>query len=119
MANGVKVDLETALYRVDHGIRLRDSLSLARQAQAERPSIHGDDVLAWALARNGRCAEALVHSKRSLRLGTRDATFYFHRGMIERCLGRPAAARSWFARAVELNPHFSIRWAPIAREALR
>ncbi len=39
--------------------------------------------------------------------------------MIERCLGRPAAARSWFARAVELNPHFSIRWAPIAREALR
>ena len=75
VANGVKVDLETALYRVDHGIRLRDSLSLARRPRRERPSIHGDDVLAWALARNGRCAEALVHSKRSLRLGTRDATF--------------------------------------------
>lgn len=119
VANGIKVDLETALYRVDHGIRLHDSLSLARQAQAERPSVLGDDVLAWALARNGRCAEALVHSKRALRLGTRDATFSFHRGMIERCLGRPAAARSWFAHAVELNPHFSIRWAPIAREALR
>src|SRR4029077_18646853 len=100
-------------------IRLHDSLSLARQAQAERPSVLGDDVLAWAFARNGRCAEALVHSKRSLRLGTLDATFYFHRGVIERCLGRPAIARSWFARAVELHPHFSIRWAPIAREALR
>ena len=31
-------------------------------ARAERPSIDGDDVLAWALGRNGRCAEALPHS---------------------------------------------------------
>ena len=75
----------------------------------------GDDVLAWALARNGRCGEALAHSKRSLRLGTRDAAFFFHRGMIERCLGRPAAARSWFTRALDLNPHFSVLWSPTAR----
>ena len=115
MANGVKVDLETALYRVDHGIRLRETLALARRARAERPSVLGDDVLAWALARNGRCGEALAHSKRSLRLGTRDAAFFFHRGMIERCLGRPAAARSWFARALDLNPHFSLLWSPTAR----
>ena len=98
VANGVKVDLETALYRVDHGIRLRDSLSLARRAQAERPSIHGDDVLAWALARNGRCTEALVHSKRSLRLGTRDATFFFHRG-DDRALPRPARRGPQLVRA--------------------
>jgi tetratricopeptide (TPR) repeat protein len=117
-ANGVKTDLETALYRVDHGIRLRESLSLARRARAERPSVQGDDVLAWALARNGRCGEGLAYSKRSLRLGTRDATFFFHRGMIERCLGRPAAARGWFTRAVELNSSFSILWAPVARKAL-
>ena len=118
-ANGVEIDLETALYRVDHGIRLPQSLALARRARAARPSIHGDDVLAWALARNDRCGEARAYSQRSLRLGTRDASFFFHRGMIERCLGRQADARSWFARAVELNPNFSIRWAPIAREALR
>jgi tetratricopeptide (TPR) repeat protein len=118
VANGVEIDLETAFYRVDHGIRLRESLSLARRAQAERPSVHGDDVLAWALARNGRCGEALMYSKRSLRLGTRDAGFFFHRGMIERCLGRPDTARDWFARAVELNPSFSILWAPVARKAL-
>jgi hypothetical protein len=36
--------------------------------------------------------------------------------MIERCLGNTAAARSWFRRALELNPHFSILWAPVARK---
>src|SRR6266516_5087364 len=53
IANGVKTDLETALFDVDHRIRLRHALALARQARAARPSIDGDDVLAWALARSG------------------------------------------------------------------
>ena len=114
-ANGVNSDLETALYRVDHGIRLGETLALARRARADRPSILGDDVLAWALARNGRCGEALSWSKRSLRLGTRDASMFFHRGMIERCLGHRAESRRWFARALETNPHFSLLWSPTAR----
>jgi tetratricopeptide (TPR) repeat protein len=118
-ANGVKTDLETALFQVDHGIRLRQTLSLARLAQRERPSIDGDDVLAWALARNGRCGEALHYSTLALRLGTRDALKFFHRGMIEDCLGNQPAARSWFGQALELNPHFSLLWAPVARRGLR
>jgi tetratricopeptide (TPR) repeat protein len=114
VANGVRTDLETALFDVDHGIRLGRSLELARRAQRARPSIDGDDVLAWALARNGRCDEALVYSRRALRLGTRDALKYFHRGMIERCLGSPSARR-WFRGALRLNPHFSLLWSPVAR----
>lgn len=114
-ANGVNSDLELALFRVDHGIRLRESLAQAREARLDRPSIFADDVLAWALARNGRCGEALRYSKRSLRLGTEDASFFFHRGMIERCLGRDAEARRWFARALETNPNFSLIWADTAR----
>jgi len=114
-SNGVNSDLELALFRIDHGIRLGETLDLARKARAARPSIHGDDVLAWALARNGHCEEALAYSKRSLRLGTRDASFAFHRGMIERCLGRTAEARAWFRRAVDLNPHFSLLWSATAR----
>jgi tetratricopeptide (TPR) repeat protein len=117
-AGGVELDLETALFRVDHGIRLRQSLRLAQRARNARPSVFADDVLAWALARNGRCAEARVASERSLRLGQRDATFFFHRGMIERCLGNPSVARTWFRRALALNPHFSILWAPVARKAV-
>ena len=115
VANGVKTDLETALFDVDHGIRLHASLALARLAQRERPSIDGDDVLAWALARTGHCGEARQYSQRALRLGTHDALKLFHRGMIERCLGNEAAARTWFRRAVSLNPHFSVLWSPLAR----
>jgi hypothetical protein len=116
-ANGVRTDLETALFDVDHGLRLRASLALARRAQAERPSIDGDDVLAWALARNGRCGEALRYSKLALRLGTQDAAKLFHRAEIERCLGRDP--RPWARRVLALNPHFSPVWAPTLRRLAR
>jgi len=119
VANGVKTDLETALFDVDHGIHLPVALALARTARAERPSIDGDDVLAWALYRNGRCGEALDHSKQALRLGTRDALKLFHLGMIERCLGDREASRSTLRKALTLNPDFSILWAPVARKALQ
>jgi len=119
VANGVKTDLETALFDVDHGIRLHASLALARLAQRERPSIDGNDVLAWALERTGHCGEALRYSKRALGLGTLDALKFFHRGMIERCLGHTTAKRAWLGRALRLNPHFSILWAPVARRELR
>jgi tetratricopeptide (TPR) repeat protein len=119
VANGVKTDLETALFDADHGIRLPAALALARSARAERASIDGDDVLAWALYRNGRCGEALGHSRQSLRLGTRDALKLFHRGMIERCLGDSQASRSTLREALALNPHFSILWATVARKALK
>jgi tetratricopeptide (TPR) repeat protein len=115
VANGVKTDLETALFNVDHGIRLPASLALARLAQQERPSIDGDDVLAWALERTGHCGEAQRYSRRATRLGTLDALKAFHRGMIERCLGNRAEAAAWLGRALRLNPQFSLLWAPVAR----
>jgi tetratricopeptide (TPR) repeat protein len=118
-SRGSRIDLETALFDVDRGRRLESALQRARRAQRERPSIQADDVLSWALARNGRCREALRSSRRALRLGTLDAPTYFHRGMIERCLGRDAEARRWFRRALDINPHFSLRWSPLARRLAR
>jgi tetratricopeptide (TPR) repeat protein len=118
-ANGVRTELETALFDLDHGVDVRGALARARLAYQERKSIEAEDVLAWALYRNGRCAEARHHSVRALRLGTRDALKLFHRGMIERCLGDRAAARSLLLRALRINPHFSLRYAPIAERTLR
>ena len=113
LANGVRTDLETALFDIDHGIRLPAALALARLAQRARPSIDGDDVLAWALVRNGRCREALHYSQLALRLGTKDAAKLFHRAQIARCLG--ADPRPWARRAAALNPRFSVLWAPTLR----
>ena len=79
-ANGVRADLETAAYRADNAIGPDQTVGVARRARAARPSIYGDDALGWALARAGRCREAIPWLDRSLRLGTRDALLYFHRG---------------------------------------
>jgi len=115
-ANGVRIDLETALFDADHG---HASIALARRAERERPSIDGADVLAWTLARDGRCADALPWSAHALRLGTQDALKFFHRAAIEDCVGDHAAARAWARRALVLNPHFSVLWAPTARSLAR
>ena len=118
-ANGVRTELETALFDLDHGRRLHDALARAREALRARPSIEAEDVLAWALAKNGRCAEARTHSVRALRLGTKDALKLFHRGVIERCLGERDTARVFFTRALAINPNFSLRYAPVAEEAVQ
>ena len=114
-ASGVRSDLELTLFEVEHGIDLKANVATARRARADRPSIEGDAVFAWALARAGRCEEALFYSNRALRLGTKDAARFFQRGMIERCLGRERTAKTWFGRALEANPYFSAHWAPVAR----
>jgi tetratricopeptide (TPR) repeat protein len=118
-ANGVKNDLDVALFDADHGIALPHALTLARKGYVDRPSIFGDDVLGWVLARNGRCGEARAYSNRSLRLGTQDALKFFHRGWIAACLGRKADAAQWYRRALALNPRFSVLWAPVAEKGSR
>jgi hypothetical protein len=36
--------------------------------------------------------------------------------MVERCLGHEADAKTWFHRALSLNPHFSLLWGSVARK---
>ncbi len=117
-ANGVRTELQTAIFDLDHDRNVVDALARARAAYQAAPSIYAEDALAWGLYRNGSCEEARRHSARAIRLGTRDALLVFHRAMIERCLGS-ASARSWFRRALAINPHFSFLWAPVARAELR
>ena len=44
VANGLRVDLESAVYRADRGIDPARTVRLARLARADRPSIYGDDA---------------------------------------------------------------------------
>jgi tetratricopeptide (TPR) repeat protein len=118
-ANGIRTELETARFDLDHDRRLDDALARARAAFDAAPSIHAEDTLAWALYKNGRCAEAREHSRHALRYGTKDALMLFYRGMIERCLGNEMGGRRFITRAIEINPYFSLIYAPVARDLLR
>lgn len=115
---GVDVELEIALFNIDHGIDAALSLQLARSAYQRRPSIYAADTLAWALYHDGRYEEARRYSDEALRLGTRDALLHFHAGLIASALQDAAGARQHLRAALEINPYFSIRYAPQAREQL-
>ena len=119
-ANGVNVDLELALFEADHpgGDSARAALRAARAEWSRRKSVHIADALAWALHANGRDREAVARSRDALRLGTRNALFLFHAGMIRLALGQEDAARSLLRRAHDVNPWFSVRWSPVLRTTL-
>jgi tetratricopeptide (TPR) repeat protein len=115
--SGVDTDLELALFDADHGAGPA-ALSGATKAYAKRKGVFASDTLAWALYANGRYAEALPHARNAVRLGTRNAQFHFHLGMIEAKLGQRAAARQHLSEALKINPHFSVRQEPVLRATL-
>jgi tetratricopeptide (TPR) repeat protein len=117
-ANGVDSDLEIALFDADHDQNLKETLTLARRAYANRPSIYGADVLAWTLYETGNYTEAKKYSQESLRLGTRDALKLFHAGMIALKLGDRQQARDYLDQALKINPHFSILYEDEANKIL-
>ncbi len=116
-ANGVDVDLESAVLDADHG----DPAAAVRHAQLEwsrRHSVLVADALAWALHAAGRNSEALGYANQALSLGWRNALMHFHRGMIEAALGMPTAARSDLAATEAINPYFSTLWGGQAQRTL-
>jgi len=117
-ANGVDLDAELALFDADHRRDLSAALLAARAAMADRPSVRTADILAWTLFQTGDDRDAEAASRQALRLGTQDATMFFHRGMIEARLGQTAAAIADLHQALYINPYFSLLWAPVARSTL-
>jgi tetratricopeptide (TPR) repeat protein len=114
--HGVDTDLDRAMFNLEHGIDLAGSLELARRGYAKRPGVEANEVLSWALVRNRKCKEAIPYSNRALRFP--DGHRYFHRAMIERCLGRERTAQRLFRKALETDPNFSSIWASYARRQL-
>jgi tetratricopeptide (TPR) repeat protein len=115
-ANGVRTELSTAIHDLDRGVRIAGALDRARRAYAAAPSVAAADAVSWGLYRAGRCSEAMSWARAAVRLGTKDALFAFHRGMIERCLGADDTARASFREALRIDPNFSLRWNELARK---
>jgi tetratricopeptide (TPR) repeat protein len=119
-ANGVDTELELALFTADHGPPedLPEAVEQARAQVATRPSIVAWDTLAWTLYRSGDLDDAAEASEEALRLGTQNALMQFHAGMIAAARGQTVEAITLLESALELNPYFSVRYAPEARATL-
>lgn len=114
---GMNVDLELALFYANHGDKAR-ALELAQIAYENRPSIHAADTLAWALHQNGQSAAAQPYSEEAMRLGTRDATLYYHAGMIALANGDEAKGKELLQEALTINPVWNVLESRIAQEQL-
>ncbi len=108
-----------ALYYANHDREHEAAVDLARREMANRgEEIYTQDVLAWALYRAGHVPEARDLSTRSRRLGTREARFSYHGGLIALAAGDRAEAARLLTDALAMNPHFDPLGAADARRVL-
>ncbi|QNP72436.1 tetratricopeptide repeat protein [Streptomyces roseirectus] len=120
-AAGVDHALVLGRLEADHG----DPEAAVRVLRAEwrrQPGIAVADALGWALYRAGQPKKALwyasIATDGTKGGGVRSAPYVFHRGVIERELGKHGPARRHLADALRINPAFSPLWAPRARAEL-
>ncbi|WP_405614468.1 tetratricopeptide repeat protein [Streptomyces sp. NBC_00076] len=120
-AGGADEDLVLGLFEADHG----DAPAAVRRLRAEwarQPGVAVADALGWALHRAGEHREALrfatLATDREKGGGVRSAAYAFHRGVIERELGRYGPARRHLQEALRINPYFSRVHVRAARAAL-
>ncbi|HWO32579.1 MAG TPA: tetratricopeptide repeat protein, partial [Candidatus Acidoferrum sp.] len=116
--NQVLHNRDLALFYADHGIKLHESLALARKELEVRRDIYSWDVLAWSLFKNEQPQEAFEAISHALEQGTKDPQLFFHAGMIYEKLGDSAKAREYLGRALQTNPEFHITYANTARQRL-
>ncbi|GAA1943820.1 tetratricopeptide repeat protein [Streptomyces durmitorensis] len=104
-ANGVNADLDAAIALTDHGTQeeRKAALQAARAEWGRRHTVHTADALAWALHVAGRSEEALPYARRATATGFREASFMYHRGVIEGAAGDADAARRWKSAARDLR----------------
>jgi pentatricopeptide repeat protein len=118
-AAGVNTDTELAVFEADHGSPAR-AVALARRAWAAAPSVRSADALGWALrARGGSPRAALGWARRAVSLGTRDATFLAHAGLVAAAAGARADAHRWLSGALAHRAALSPLLERRAAEALR
>ncbi len=118
-AGGVNVDIEKAGFLVDHDMEITTAVKMAEAATSVRQDVNSLDILAWSYYKDGQYDKALATTEKSMRLGTQNAGFYYHLGMIQKALGNDTEGNANIEKAVAINPHFSILHAATATELVR
>jgi tetratricopeptide (TPR) repeat protein len=117
-ANGQKANRTLSLILANQDRNLAKSLELAQADFEIRKDVYTSDAQAWALLKNKRFQEARTLSDAALKLGTPEAVFLYHAGMIANESGEFVAARKYLSRALEMNAAFDFHQAQIARKTL-
>lgn len=107
-----------ALMWLDQDRQLPEALEIARRENSLKKDIYTEDVLAWALFKNGKLDEANESTKRAMRTKANDARILFHAGMIQKGLGNRSEAAKLLRSAIKLNPGFDLIQIDVARTAL-
>ena len=110
-ANGVRNDVDLALFDLDRGINAPNALTAARTEYAARPSAPVAMILAWAEHKNGDTAAAYKHMSESVRLGWRDPLTLYRAGVISEAAGDMPRAIAFLKESERLNPAFSVLYA--------
>jgi tetratricopeptide (TPR) repeat protein len=103
-----KTNRNLAIVLADHDRDLDAALNLVRAEIPERPDVYTYDALSWVLFKSGHLAEAAEASRRALRLGAPEPSFYYHAQAIAHARGDEAAALDCATRLVSLNAKFDI-----------
>jgi tetratricopeptide (TPR) repeat protein len=107
-----------SLFLLDHDREMPQVLAKVEEELRTRRDIYGYDLLAWALHKSGRDADAVAPMRHALALGTRDAMLYYHAGTIHRALGDTASARTELQAALVMNPYWHPTQPATARAVL-
>jgi tetratricopeptide (TPR) repeat protein len=110
---------ELAAFWSDHDQRLPEALEFAQSELQLRQDVFTWDVVGWAQFKNGQTPAAAQSIDRAVAIGTKDATLFFHAGMIYAALGDVPKAKNYLEQALALNPHFHIVHAETAARTLQ
>lgn len=81
-----------SVYLLDHNLRVAEVLQKAQDELVERKDIYGYDLVAWALHKSGRDAEATTMMREALKLHTPDPLLRRHAEAIAKASGQTVLA---------------------------
>ena len=105
-------------FLLDHNRDIGRVLTEAKTDLNVRRDVYAYDLLAWALYKAGRIAEARRASEQALAQGTEDPGLLYRGAMIAGAAGDSARAKALLDQALAINPRFGAARSAIAKATI-